>query len=199
MRCSARNENSGIGSSIVINARKKLLGIMVVVSAVFLCMPSSVHAAFHGTFYRKGLGIVGAGLVVHGLWKITRKSPGRGLLRILAGTVVAVGGICSDIIGNRVVSIIRRISDLQQRNAQREQTLFKSFLQDVRFDAETFYHGGAETVGNVVQSENQLEEGVHACKKGNIITGVDQIYDGVYHNIRARCRMLLYPELWRQQ
>lgn len=185
----------------MIAMHKKMLNIITVLSIVFICCPSQVTAD-GPTMFRKGLGVVGSCMVVNGLWKIAKKRPGQGLLRMLGGVVVAFGGFCSDIIYNRVVSLARRVRDLQQWQ-ERTRTGFTGYFQnmfeDLHYGAEVALQGGAATVGNALQADAQMKDGWRTFKGGNLIAGVDQMYDGAYHNVRARCRMALHPELWQQQ
>jgi hypothetical protein len=173
----------------------KKICTVVFLSACWLLGSSELSAApDFGTLCRKGLGLVGGGIFIKGLWKAVNGRPVKGMSRMVSGTALAIASICSDIIYDRTVSLVRRMRELQQREAQAKQWSLRSLLQDVRYEADTSCRGRAVPVLSITQSKYELDEGLRACRNGNVFIGLDQIYDGLYHNIRARCRQALYPQ-----
>lgn len=175
--------------------RKKILSITVSLSIVCLFVPSQAIAD-DGTMYRKSLGIIGACVVVSGLWNVVKLRPMHGMLRMLSGVAISLGGICSDIIFKRVASLVRQ-QKAQERPARPGffgglQDAAEDAVEEIRDGAHEFYNGVAKPVGNAALSDLQMDSGKQDLKNGKIITGLDKIYDGLYSNIRARCSLALW-------
>ena len=181
----------------MVTNHKRVLGIVAVLSIASLSVqPVSADS---GTFFRKGFGLVGAGMVVNGLLNMVKKSPSQGLKGMIYGAVVSLGSIFSDIFYNRVASLVRKI---KIQNRQPRTGLLggvQNFMEPIVDRAQDVFEGGVGAIKEAFESRQQIESGLDNLKKRNIGTAIDQITDGAYRNIRARCRIALYPELWGQQ
>ena len=182
----------------MVTIHKKTLSILLIVG---IGLPTQAMADGNAMF-RKGLGLVGVGIIVNGLWKIIRQRHCHGAIRVISGAVIALGGICSDIILDKVASIMRKQKIDQQRQQQPRQGILghlQDKAEDVCGGAQEYHEGVLTTVGNAVRSEVQMEAGKKSLQSGNLITGLDQICDAFYHGIRGRCRMVLHQKYWRNQ
>ena len=179
--------------------KKKILTISMALTIASLSVPSQLLAD-RDTMFRKGLGIAGVCIAVSGLWNVVKLRPGRGLARIVTGAVIAIGAMCSDIIFARFASIVSK--EASQRRQPREGFLGgildagEDTFAGIRHKAHDAYHGLAEPVGNAMSSDIQIENGKQSLRNGQILTGLDQITDGLYYNIRKHCSLALYPEFW---
>ena len=185
----------------MVTANKKTLSIIAVLSIICIAVPSKA-VVDNGTMIRKGLGLVGAGIVVNGLWKIISLRPSLGVCHVTGGLVISLGGICSDIIFNKIVRVIRKLRLYLDRKQNPRQGFWESFqdvVEDVGNGVQDVHEGVAKTLGNAARAEVQIETGWHTFKYGNPISGLNQMYDGLYHNIRARCRIALNPKIWQKQ
>jgi hypothetical protein len=166
--------------------------------ALVLCVFMGMHvqpAKADGEFLRKGLGVAGAALIVNGLSKVFRGNPRVGTLRVLGGATISLGGICSDIIYKRLLLLSRRLRNEQQRAQLQQQGLWGSLKaagQDLVADVQEVGNGHVAALGNVTLSKLKMRNGLAQLKKGQILTGLDAIYDGIYHKIREYCARLLY-------
>jgi hypothetical protein len=167
--------------------KKTMKGLVLAIS---VCITQIISASSSDTLVRKALGLCGVCIAVSGLWKICRSRPTSGLSRIACGTVVAIGGICSDIIAQKIRSIIRR----QHVNKNENQDLLSqctNWIKGAADGAQDIIDGPIYGIGNAAMAQN-FDIGLDNLKKGQITAGIDQIYDSIYHNIRLKARALLY-------
>jgi hypothetical protein len=83
----------------------------------------------------------------------------------------------------------------QQRAQLQQQGLWGSLKaagQDLVADVQEVGNGHVAALGNVTLSKLKMRNGLAQLKKGQILTGLDAIYDGIYHKIREYCARLLY-------
>jgi hypothetical protein len=162
------------------NIKKNRLSAVIGFSAFCLCLPVTMHAAGKDEMLRKLLGLGGACLVLNGLYKFVNFHPIKGISRIITGTVIGVGGICSDI-------IIQRCRDLyeQSRPEPQSQNLGQDMLRAVARGVSKFKDK---------ESRFQLSRGRDSFLSGNILTGMEQMYDGMYKGVRAECVRILADE-----
>lgn len=173
---------------IIYKKIRAIIGMILIVGIL------PAYAVDGDELLRKGLGILGTGMVVHGIVKLARRDVCGGLNRMLAGTCIAVGGICSDIILCRCVTLISRyVGSCQQEDRSVSGDLLTS-LRHVRDSATDLYQGPCVAAGNRMQSENQVSRAKRSFEEGSTLTGVVLMYDGAYHALRGYCRRLLYRQ-----
>jgi hypothetical protein len=145
-----------------------------------------------GEFVRKCLGIAGATLMVSGLGKALRGDLGAGVMRTTGGALIAMGGINSDIIYERLLQLYKR---LKTTGNPRESTIagtVKAVTQDTLLGIREAFQGPGKALGNAVSYELKMHQGLSQLKEGNVLTGLGYIYDGIYNKIRECCRALVY-------
>lgn len=148
-----------------------------------------------GEFLRKSLGLAGAALIVNGLSKVFRGSPRVGMLRAIGGATISLGGICSDIVYKRLLFLSQRLRNEQQRAQLQQQGLWGSLQaagQDLVTDVREVANGHGAALGNAALSELKMRNGLEQLKKGQVLSGLDSVYDGLYRKIRENCARLLY-------
>jgi len=152
-------------------------------------------AKAEGEFLRKGLGIAGAALIANGLSKVFRGNPRVGTLRVIGGATISLGGICSDLMYTRLLLLSQRLRNEMRREQHQQQGFWGSLQavgQDLLADVREVTNGHGVALGNSALSELKMKDGLAKLKKGQILTGLDSMYDGVYRKIREHCTRLLY-------
>lgn len=154
--------------------RKSNLRCLICIAVCSISVPVRLQADANEVL-RKTLGIIGACLVVRGIVKVIShpiKGFVSGVVGIMAGAVVGLGGICSDIILSRI-----QYCKWQKRPNQ-------GVWQQA-------YHVGrqiwTETADTYENSQSLSRDGHNDLSCGRFCTGAVKIYNGVYHGIRARC------------
>jgi hypothetical protein len=179
--------------------KKKLCNKPVWLLVILLCFavgaPLQAQVDY-AKLLRKGVGLIGIGLMVNGAWKIIKRRPVTGLLRIVAGAAIAAGGMCSDIIYARVESSLHRAHTLQQGPDSQKLLFgdnFRKLCQEVGYQAGIAYNGGAIACAHALKADWLLKDGWRTLKGGNVIGGICKTYDALYSYVRARCLLALYP------
>ena len=173
-----------------------------IVTIACICSFMGMHvqpAKADGEFLRKGLGVIGAALIVNGLSKVFRGSPRVGALRVIGGATISLGGICSDIMYTRLLLLSQRLRNEQQREQLRQQSFWgnlmpraKNFIARLGTSTKEVGEGYGEALKDTISYEFQMRNGLEQLKKGQILSGLDSVYDGVYRKIREHCTKLLY-------
>jgi hypothetical protein len=163
----------------MIHENKKSLSFVVIVLVCSLWVPVKSYAN-KDEIVRKVLGIGGACLVAHGFMNTLRFRP-RGIVQMIAGTVIGVGGICSDI-------ILTRLNGLRKQDGS--QNPVQQFLGGLQHA----YEGELVPVVSQEHAKQQLSRGWDNFSSGRLWTGCEQMYDGLYHGLRSDCRRILYSD-----
>lgn len=161
------------------NIKKNMLSVVITLTC--FCLPVTTYAAGKDEALRKLLGIGGICLAVNGLYKFVTFHPIKGISRIMTGTVVGLGGICSDI-------IIQKCRDLYEQSQQDDQNqdICQGLVAGAKKIGRTF-NSTFSSIRDSSKSEAQLSCGKDSLLSGNILTGLDQMYDGMYKGVRAKC------------
>lgn len=170
------------------NIKKNRLSAVMGLSAFCLCLPVTMHAAGKDETLRKLLGIGGACLVLNGLYKFVNLHPIKGVSRIIAGTVIGLGGVCSDIIIKRCREVYE-----QSRPEAQSQGPVEDFFGSLWQIGHTFTNG-VSRIKDSSLSRFHLSRGRDNFLSGNILTGMEQMYDGMYKGVRAECVRILADE-----
>jgi hypothetical protein len=169
------------------NIKGNTLSIVMILT-ICACLPINTYAAGKDETLRKLLGIGGICLAINGLYKVATFHPIKGISRIIAGAVVGVGGICSDI-------IMQRGRDLYEQSRREDQN--QDLCQDLVAGAKQIRRTWSSAFSNIKDSSlsrYQLSYGKDSLLSGNILTGLDQVYDGIYKGVRTECFKILADE-----
>jgi hypothetical protein len=152
-----------------------------------------------GEFLRKGLGLAGAALIVNGLSKVFRGSPRVGMLRAIGGATISLGGICSDLMYTRLLLLSQKLRIEQQREQLQQQSFWrnpmpwvKNYIVRLGNGLQEVGNGHGVALGNAALSEFKMRNGLEQIQKGQVLSGLDSVYDGLYRKIRENCARLLY-------
>ena len=149
----------------------------------FLGVSANVYADKDDTL-RKLLGLGGACLAVKGLFNVGEK-PVQGIGLLVAGTAISVGGVCSDL-------ILKKIKEGKKKEepCSASPSVVQQVVADMKQSAKTFTQEIIQ-LGSDVYAKHRMAQGWDNFSSGNFLTGLEQMYDGVYHGIRAACKKTL--------
>ncbi len=172
---------------MIFRARTQSIVMTASLCALLAGFHETAAVRWSGETIRKGVGLVGIGIAASGVLKLYHFKLCSGFVRIVGGLAIAGGGVCSDIICQRALMLLRR---RQAQTEAQQRTGGRGFFEGLEARAGIFcdeLDQGLRAVGNAAVGDMHLSNGWHRIKRADL-GGVVEVYDGIYNKTRYMCR-----------